>query len=203
MRIRGAMIEDAAGIARVQVDSYRTAYAGIWPESVLGRLSYGEQEQDWRDWISANPDDVLYVAELDTGEIVGYALARCGPTEIAPYDSELIALHVLLPHQRQGWGRSLVATIARELQDRGCKSLMLWVLQENRARRFYERLGGKLLNRQKLSGSKPEVAYGWLVIDVLCEAGDDGAACRDGQVVGRSTTHPVDDDLDLVVGQLD
>ena len=138
MRIRGAMIEDAAGIARVQVDSYRTAYAGIWPESVLGRLSYGEQEQDWRDWISANPDDVLYVAELDTGEIVGYALARCGPTGVVPYDSELIALHVLVPYQRQGWGRRLVATLAKELRGRGCKSLMVWVLEENRARGFYE-----------------------------------------------------------------
>lgn len=167
MRIREAIIEDAAGIARVQVDSYRASYAGIWPETELVRLSYVEQEQDWRDWISANPGDVLHVAELTAGDIVGYALARCGPTGLALYDSELIALHVLAPYQRQGLGRRLVAATAKELQGRGCKSLVLWVLKENRAREFYERLGGQFLGEQKLSGSKSEVAYGWPAIDTL------------------------------------
>ena len=173
MQVRCATIDDAGGLARVQVDSYRSAYAGMWPEAVLDGLSYGEQEQDWRDWMRSNPDDLIYVAELGSGEVVGYALARPGPTEILGYDSELIALHVLAPYERQGVGRSLVAAVARALQSRGSQSLMLGVLKENRARGFYERLGGQLLAEEKMSwvgGS--EVAYGWPRIEVLCGQGD-------------------------------
>ena len=169
MQVRGATIEDAGGLARVQVDSYRSAYVGVWPRAVLDSLSFEEQEQDWRNWIRSNPDDLLYVAELSAGEAVGYALARSGPTGILGYDSELIALHVLDPYQRQGLGRRLVAAIAKELQMRGSESLMLWVLKENRARGFYERLGGQLLADQKISwAGRLEVAYGWPKIEVLC-----------------------------------
>ena len=107
MRIRQAKLGDAAGIARVQVDSYRVAYAGIWPAAVLDRLSYREQERDWRDWITANPDDVLYLAELSTGEIVGYALGRCGPTEIAPYDSEVSNRFASRPSLSGEWASEL------------------------------------------------------------------------------------------------
>jgi ribosomal protein S18 acetylase RimI-like enzyme len=167
VHIRLARVEDSAGLAHVQVDSYRTAYAGIMPQDYLDHFTYEEQEQDWRDLLSAEMDDVLLVAETGAGEIVGYALGRA-KGDIAPYDSELVALHVRCPHQRQGIGRQLVAAMARSLQQRGCASLMLWVLQENRARGFYERLGGQLLDESKQSGAGPlEVAYGWPAIERL------------------------------------
>lgn len=170
MQIRKARIEDSAGLAKVQVDSYRTAYAGIFPQAYLDQFSYEEQEQDWRDWMTSRPEDLLYVAETATGEMVGYALARPGLTEIPPYDSELIALHVLSGHQRQGVGRQLVAAVAGQLRQRGSRSLMLWVLEENGARGFYERLGGKLLDESKLNWCDTlEVAYGWPAIEVLCK----------------------------------
>jgi ribosomal protein S18 acetylase RimI-like enzyme len=169
VKIRKAKIEDSAGLAKVQVDSYRTAYTGIFPQAYLDQFSYEEQEQDWRDWIVSRSEDLLYVAEDATGEIVGYALARPGPREIAPYDSELIALHVIRSHQRQGIGRWLVAAVAGQLWQEGCGSLMLWVLEENRARGFYERLGGKLLGESQVNGCDTiEVAYGWPSIRVLC-----------------------------------
>ncbi len=169
MQVRDARMEDATGLARVQVDSYRSAYAGIWPEAALGRLSYEEQEQDWRDWIRSKPDDVLCVAEPISGEIVGYALGRPGTSGVPGYDSELMALHVLGAYQRQGLGRRLLAVVAERLWHRGSESLMLWVMEENRARGFHERLGGQLLDETKMSWvEKPEVAYGWPAIEVLC-----------------------------------
>jgi ribosomal protein S18 acetylase RimI-like enzyme len=170
VQIRKAQIEDSAELAEVQVDSYRTAYAGIFPQTYLDQFSYEEQQQDWRDWISSRPEDLLDVAESATGEIVGYALARRGLTEIPPYDSELIALHVLRSHQRQGIGRRLVAAVAGQLRQRGSRSLMLWVLEENGARGFYERLGGRPLDDSKVSWCDAiEVSYGWPAIEVLCE----------------------------------
>lgn len=74
MGIRKAKEQDSAGIARVQVDSYRTAYADILPQSYLEHFTYEEQEQDWRDLLSAELDGVLYVATTNKDEIAGYAL---------------------------------------------------------------------------------------------------------------------------------
>ena len=40
MRIRTATVDDASGMARVHVDTWRTAYRDILPASVLSTLSY-------------------------------------------------------------------------------------------------------------------------------------------------------------------
>lgn len=173
--IRTASADDSADLARVQVDSYRTTYAGILPPDYLARLSYSEQEQDWRAWRSFHPKDILLVAESDDGEIVGYALGRPGLSNIAPYDSELAALHVRGRCQRQGIGRQLVATVATQLERQGCSSLMLWVLDKNPSRLFYERLGAQLIGEQTIELGQDvmavEVAYGWPNIKSLCGTG--------------------------------
>ena len=172
MHIRRARLDDCAGLARVQVDSYRTAYAGIMPQDYLDHFTYEEQEQDWRDLLSDATGDILLVAVADSGEVAGYALDRPGETEVAPYDSELVALHVRCPHHGQGIGCQLVSAMAEQLRQRGCRSFMLWVLEENGSRGFYERLGGQLLDETKHSGAGPlEVAYGWPAIEHLCRGG--------------------------------
>ncbi len=68
---RKATVGDSTGLARVQVDSCHTAYAILLPQDYLAHSTHEEQEQDWRDWPSSHPDDSLYVAENDSGEIVG------------------------------------------------------------------------------------------------------------------------------------
>ena len=164
-RIRPANLEDCPAIAQVQVDSYRTVYADFFPQTFLDHFTYEEQTQDWRDLLTGQTRDLLYVAEIESGEIIGYALGRPGLTSIAPYDSELVALHVRRVYWRQGIGRQLLAATAAGLQAQGCTCLMLWVLAENPARAFYERLGGQLIGQQQLhlgeSVTAVEVAYGW------------------------------------------
>ncbi len=86
--------------------------------------------------------DVLYVAERHPENIVGYALGRSGLSEIRPYDAELVAIHVLRPHQGKGVGSQLIKEIARQLKERGCKSLMLWTLEKNNVRAWHEKKQG-------------------------------------------------------------
>lgn len=173
MRIRKAQLEDSAALARVQVDSYCTAYAGILPDDYLAHFTYEEQEQDWRDLLAAGISDSLLVAEAKEGEVIGYTLGRPGPTDIAPFQGELVALHVRRGHQRQGVGRALVAALVDCFTAHGCGSLMLWVLAENApARRFYERLGGQLIGSRTIELGEgditpTEVAYGWPEIGSL------------------------------------
>jgi hypothetical protein len=94
LRIRQANLEDCPAIAQVQVHSYHTVYAGLFPQTFLDRFTYEEQTQDWRNLLTGQTRDLLYVAEIEKEEIIGYALGRPGLTSIAPYDSELVALHV-------------------------------------------------------------------------------------------------------------
>lgn len=170
--IRQAQAADSAGIARVQVDSYRTAYAGLLPAEYLANFSYAEQEQDWRDWPTSHPEDLLYVA-VDGGEVVGYALGRLGACSIAPYDSELLALHVRASHRRRGLGRQLMRAVVAQFARQGCAAMLLWVLAGNPARGFYERLGGQLSGEQTAELGEDitavEVAYGWPDLKALGE----------------------------------
>jgi GNAT superfamily N-acetyltransferase len=179
MHVRKAKIEDSASLARIQVDSYWTSFAGILPQSYLDGFTYVEQEQDWRDWFSSGSRDILYVAETGKGEVAGYALGRHGPTAVADYDSELVALHIRRGHHRQGIGRRLVAAAAGWLGQQGCTSLMLWVLADNPATGFYGRLGGELLGSRIITLGRGditavEVAYGWPCIESLCQEGSLG-----------------------------
>lgn len=168
--IRPAALEDAESLAHVQVDSYRSAYAGILPDDYLAQFSYDEQEQDWRELISSGEIDVLLVAENEAGEVAGYALGE--RLEGQRYDCELVALYVRQADQGRGIGRSLIAAVAGEFRRQGSRSLVLWVLEANHyARSLYERLGGQLVDRRQLELDEntvlDEVAYAWPDIDML------------------------------------
>ena len=98
MLIREASPSDAAAIARVHVDSWRTTYAGIVPADYLANLSYTRREQFWRDILSTpTPSGCVYVAAQDTGEIVGFASGGPERSGNAIYRGELYAIYLLAP----------------------------------------------------------------------------------------------------------
>ncbi len=169
MKIRPARIEDGEQLAKVQIESYRTAYAQFFPAAYLDRFTYDEQTQDWRDLI-AGGKGILLVGENDAGEVVAYALGRRNQDNKMPFDGELVAMHVALAYHRQGMGGQLFAAVAARLAKQGCRSLMLWVLAENSARAFYEKLGGELIGEKHYAVEDwdiAEVAYGWRDIRTL------------------------------------
>lgn len=182
LRIRPAAPADSAALARIQVDSFRSAYAGILPDAYLQQFSYAEQTDDWRDLLTAATDDVLLVAER-AGAVVGYALGRAGVSEPPGYDGELVALHVHRDQQQRGIGRKLIAAVGRALHARGCRTLVVWVLADNPARALYAALGGEPVAAQPWPGNADygvaveEVAYGWRAMQPLFrvdfEHGDD------------------------------
>jgi ribosomal protein S18 acetylase RimI-like enzyme len=175
MNIRPATAHDAAALAHIQVHGYRTAYAGLMPADYLAHFTLEEQEQDWRDLLAEPTGDILLVAETDGGEVAGYALGRPGPVEVSPtgvYDAELVALHVRREFQKQGMGRALVRAMAKALSGQGCASLALFVLADNPACFFYERLGGQCVGEKRWTMDDfdfevVEGAYAWREITTL------------------------------------
>ena len=68
--IRPARIDDASAIALVQVESWRTTYAGIVPDDYLASLNVELRAQSWREHLQAGAA-LLLVAEDDWGMAFG------------------------------------------------------------------------------------------------------------------------------------
>ena len=164
--IRKAKLEDAAGIAKVHVDSWRTTYKGLIADEFLANLSCERRAQVWKEPL-ADPESTsfLYVAETKAGEIVGFVSAGPGSESDPAYQGELYAIYLLQQAQGLGTGRRLMEAAMRELSQRGFSSMLLWVLKDNLpSRKFYEAVGGKYLREKPIEiGSQTfiEVAYGW------------------------------------------
>jgi len=171
MTVREATREGIPGIARVHVNTWRTAYRGIVPDSFLDSLTYEGRTAYWQDEFPP-PEfgGFVYVAEVG-GEIAGFVLAGPPDPPRPDYDGEIGALHVTPEHQGKGLGRALVRAGARRLRERGAATMLLYVFCDNEpARRFYESLGGELLNERTLEIAGKtihEVAYGWRDITTL------------------------------------
>jgi GNAT superfamily N-acetyltransferase len=164
-RIRPALLADAAGIARVHVNTWQTAYKGIINDEILAGLTTIEpREQRWYNQIETlQANCFLYVAELD-GEIIGFSYGGPERTDDAIYKGEIYALYLLKEHQRQGIGRMMVEASVISLLANGMSSMLIWVLGENPSRHFYEALGGKYVRKKKVDIQGQildEVAYGW------------------------------------------
>lgn len=151
MKIRFARAEDAAGIAQVHVDSWKTTYKGIIADAYLDALSV---EQHWNRWEKRlnEPErgEGVIVAENERGQICGfldYGIDReTGRTD----EAELYAVYLLQSEQRKGIGREMFRSMLGELKTREYRSLMVWVLEQNPAVRFYERIGGKETERKEI-----------------------------------------------------
>ena len=169
MIIRKAEAKDAPALGHIQVASWRSAFRNIASDDYLDNMTSVEnQADDWKE-ILADPEQVIFVAEKDN-ELVGYAWAH-KEDEATEWDSELISMHILPEHKRQGIGRKLFAAAAKDLKQRGCHSICLWVLEDNSpSREFYEALGGELSGTHEVElGDRTltEVAYGWKDINQL------------------------------------
>jgi GNAT superfamily N-acetyltransferase len=162
---RPATPDDAAAIARVHVDSWRTTYAHLLPQSFLGSLSYDERESSWARALGDHESkEFTYVAEHPAEGIVGFATGGPERSGITDYSSELMAIYLLRAAQRMGIGRQLVSSIARHLSESGHRAMMVWVLADNPSRAFYERLGAEPVAEKLIEWAGVqliEVALGW------------------------------------------
>jgi ribosomal protein S18 acetylase RimI-like enzyme len=163
VRVREALIADAADIARIDIEIWRAAYAGILPEKLLVDMAPSQRTRLWSSLLARTPGDVI-VATDRRGEVVGFG--SCGDRRDGPADfaGEIFTLYVGLDAQGQGIGRQLLVSLFTRLARRSRRSALVWVLRENPARFFYERLGGKLASQRRLHvGGAPveAVAYGW------------------------------------------
>jgi ribosomal protein S18 acetylase RimI-like enzyme len=165
--IRTALPDDAAEIARVHVDSWRTSYRGLLADDFLESLSEAGYTDRWRRVIGDGTSRVLVVEEPEG--IVGFASGGRERAGESGFEGELYAIYIVAGSQRRGHGRELVRAMAAALGDMGLSDLIVWVLRDNvPAREFYERLGGSYVRSQPITigaTTLEEVSYGWRSLD--------------------------------------
>ncbi|NKB21857.1 MAG: GNAT family N-acetyltransferase [Alphaproteobacteria bacterium] len=166
MIVRRARVEDAAAIAEVHVETWRTAYAGMLPDKFLLNLSAKKHESRW--WRHAlgtkqSTHHVSVAEDRDAG-VVGFCSGGALRGRAFNFDGEVYALYLLDSFQGIGVGKALFLELLNHLHASGNKSLLVWVLDQNPARFFYESLGGKVVATRdgRVGGQKIfEIGYGW------------------------------------------
>jgi len=167
--VREARASDAAGLARVQVASWRASLAGLLPDAVLAELTSAEAEQRWAGrWLEAitkpptsrhrvhvavtQPSSLPSIesrslpspATEAAAELAGFAAA--GPAIDADLwpgtDAELYELHVLPELTGQGHGGRLLHAVADTLAEDGFRTAYTWALSADDSRlEFLESAG--------------------------------------------------------------
>ncbi len=165
VEVRKATLADASAIATVHVAAWKEAYRGIVADEVLNNLSVQRRTAQWVNSLSdeAHPYHRAFVAEMD-GQVVGFSNFGSPQIKDSGFDGELFAIYILQAAHKQGIGRKLVVEVVMSMRELGYKSMMVWVLRDNPARGFYERLGGEYLYEKTIEiggESLMEVAYGW------------------------------------------
>jgi ribosomal protein S18 acetylase RimI-like enzyme len=172
--IREARLGDARAIGRIEVETWRSTYAGMLPDKALLAMSEDRQAASWASFLRQRPGDVFVAQQQRSktapatlgadGAILGFG--NCGPQREAAfgYAGELYTLYVATEAQGRGLGRQLLLALFARLVQCGHRSALVWVVRANPSRFFYERLGGKLvLHRPIPVGGVPvdAVGYGW------------------------------------------
>lgn len=142
VRVRRAVLEDAASIAAIHVRSWQVAYRGLMPDGLLDGLSVEQREESWQEALGESAY-AMYVA-VDDAAVLGFcAVATPSRDDDAQEGvAEIGAIYVEPSMWRTGAGRALMDVALADLRADGWRQVTLWVLAENQpARDFYSRFG--------------------------------------------------------------
>jgi len=144
------------------------------PDELLANLSYERREQGWHHILNnvSTAHSFIYVAEEQSGQIIGFACGAMERTGHLVYQGELTAIYILDRYQQRGVGRQLVRAVVQKLDQMNIRSMLVWVLANNPACRFYETLGGQKVDEKEIErgGTKLlEIAYGWTDTSTLIQ----------------------------------
>lgn len=142
MRIDTPTDADIPDLARIHVQSWQVAYAGLLDAGYLAQLSVQERVLSWQRILAAG-ESTTWVARDDSGRVQAFLSHGPCRDRDAPADrGEIWALYAHPDAWGRGAGRSLMDCALQTLRAQGMRSVSLWMLRGNqRALRFYEAAG--------------------------------------------------------------
>lgn len=162
--IRPARAGDSDAIARIHVDTWRDAYAGILPTRYLvNRVRMGARQALWKLGVPqsrARLDETLVAEAEAVVGFISYGKARHARGNVG----EIYALYVQPDMQGQGLGRNLVQVALDRMFKAGFDHADVEVLAANPARHFYAAIGATIVGQgtHRFAGEKlPVIYYRW------------------------------------------
>lgn len=141
VRLAGAA--DADEIGRIQVETWRAAYAGLMPDEAIEGFDVASRQRMWQEGLgrTPRPGSATFVVE-DSGEVVGFASVGASRDEEAQLEAELYAIYLHPSRWDRGIGRALLQRAEESMRSSGFREAVLWVLEGNeRGERFYRAAG--------------------------------------------------------------
>jgi len=143
--VRAAGPSDAAGLAGVQVQTWRAAYGPLLPPVALATLEQAGAEEHWRAAITSPPSGRHHVlVALDDGRPVGLvALAPSDDEDLDAASTDEIGPLLVHPSAgRQGHGSRLLAAAVDAMRADGVTRAVTWTFAADGAlQAFYESAG--------------------------------------------------------------
>lgn len=181
MMIRRAAPADLATIMDIHLKGWLLAYGAFLSADQIGEMQPEKRLPVWQKYLGDSSNLILVggVGEAVDGFVLGGNVKDHEITEggLFGFDCEIYSLHCRAEVQGQGLGRALIAAAAAHWRGEGRRALMLWAYADNQWRRFYEKIGGRIV-AHGLDEGVPDVAYGWRDLGVLIEAEPARAAPR-------------------------
>jgi L-amino acid N-acyltransferase YncA len=171
MNIRHAEVKDAAKIAEVQVRSWQASYKGIVDSNYLAKMSIDERTLRWNEWLLQDSSHIVLVLEDDKKDICGFISGGRIRSD-HPYDSEIYAFYLLKEVQQKGYGTKMIKRFSQQLAKQGKKSMIVWVLKDNPAKKAYISLGGKKIDEELITiGNQKlfEECYAWRDMSLILD----------------------------------
>jgi L-amino acid N-acyltransferase YncA len=163
--IREAHAVDAPAIARVHVESWRSAYAGLLPDTVLVQMCQHTHTARWARVLGQRRNrEIVLVAQAGKHGVIGFGSCGRGREKRLAHAGEIFTLYILPEFQNIGIGRQLLSRLFDAMVARGMRSAVVWVLAENPSRFFYETMRGRrVAERDETLWNTllHEIAYGW------------------------------------------
>lgn len=141
VQIREATRSDAAEIARVHEEAWRSTYQGIIPHLHLEKIIVHRGPAWWARSLR-RPGSGLMVLTFD-GKPQGYVSFGAARIASSGKTGEIFELYLAPTFQGMGFGKKLFLAAKAAMEAKGRRSLVVWALAENEAAcAFYGRLGG-------------------------------------------------------------
>ena len=165
IQIRNVEEKDIEDVVDIQITGWQSAYVGIIDQDFLDTMDRTARIEKRKKTFKESP---FIVAVDENNTIVGFARYTYDVASIEDtnYESELRALYVRPDLKKQGIGRTLFEYIKCDMIKHGKTKMILWCLKDNYpSRKFYEKMGGKIVDREKFEefgGKKyPLIGFGY------------------------------------------
>ena len=141
IEIRLATDADIPAIAHIIHEAWKTAYAGIIPQSYLDKMREKDKVKRLREGL-IRVSHMRYFVLCEDGVPVGAASLHRARNDDLPDAAEFSFFYFLPRVWRKGYGTMLLNHLKQESASAGFLRICCWVLEENqRAISFYESQG--------------------------------------------------------------